>query len=242
MKRIIASGLSFIMIIGAFSGCSKSEKKEEKPASLIMPTVINTIEYTLYQNIFYNEKASEYNGKPAEKEGTFATLYDAYNNVTRYYVWGYNDNTKCCDWQWELKLDNTENLPVNGSLVTVSGTYETNESALDGLWIIKPDIKVKTKYKGNDYDVDMLSMSNTLERVQITNVLNFPDYFKGKTIGFYGRMKNDTSVEDAYYDNSWDVAVEGDFEVPAYGTIVIASGKIDNKKIADVTLSENTQY
>ena len=85
-------------------------------------------------------------------------------------------------------------------------------------------------------------MSNTLERVQITNIINLPDSFKGKTIGFYGRMKNDTSVEDAYYDNSWSVDVEGDFEVPAFGTIVIASGTVDSGKIVGVTLSGNTQY
>ena len=244
MKRVFIVTLSLLLITGIFAGCSKDSKKEEKAAevSSVMPTVLNTVEYTLYQNIFYNDKASEYNGQDVEKEGTFATLYDAYNNVTRYYVWGYNDNTKCCDWQWELKIDDIKNLPVNGSLVTVKGTYEENESALDGLWIINPEITVKTDYKGNDYDIDMLSMSNTLERVQITNVMDFPDNFKGKTIGFYGRMKTDTSIEDAYYDNSWEVEVNGDFDVPAFGTIVIASGNVDSGKISDVKLSDNTQY
>ncbi len=247
MKRLILIFLSAVMLAAALSACApkteKAAKKEEKAESVLMPTVINTVEYTLYQNIFYNEKASEYSGQAAEKEGTFATLYDAYNDVTRYYVWGYNDNTKCCDWQWELKYEGEEkDLPKNGSLITVSGTYESDKAALDGFWIVNPEITIKTKYKGNDCDIDMLSMSNTLERVQITNVKDFPDKFSGKSIGFYGRMKNDAAIEDPYYDNSWNIPVEGEFEVPAFGTIVIANGRIEDGKISGVTLSKNTQY
>ena len=248
MKRIIALTAAALIILSVFAGCSKkednkTEKKDVKESvSTVMPTKLDTMEYTLYQNIFFNDKASDYNGQAVEKEGTFATLYDAYNNKTRYYVWGYNDNTKCCDWQWELKIDDTSNLPVNGSLIKAKGTYETNDEALDGLWIINPEITVETKYKGNDCDIDMLAMSNTLERVQIINVTDFPDYFKDKTIGFYGRMKDDITIEDPYYDNSWTVPVEGDYEVPAYGTIVILNGQVKDGSIKDVKISANTQY
>lgn len=229
------------MLIGIFSGCSKKES-EEKPPSLLMPTKLDTMEYTLYQNIFYNKQIDQYAGQAATKEGTFTTLYDAYNDVTRYYVWGYNDNTKCCDWQWELKIDDTKDLPVNGALVDVEGTYEKNDKALDGLWIVNPKISVKTNYKGNDYDIDMLTMSNTLERVQITNVMNIPDKFEGKTIGFYGRMKNASEIEDAYYDNSWSIKVTGTFEVPNFGTTVVANGKIKNGEITETVIGKNTQY
>ncbi len=240
MKKVIVLVLALLVAAGAFTGCSKQESKEE--TSSVIPTVLNTVEYTLYQNIFYNDKAGEYNGQEVTKEGTFATLHDAYSDVTRYYVWGYNDNTKCCDWQWELKIDDVNNLPANGCLVTVKGTYETNDAALDGLWIVNPEISVKTKYKGNSYDIDMLSMSNTLERVQITNVINFPDKFSGKSIGFYGRVKSDNEIEDTYYDNSWSVTVNGDFEVPAFGTKMIATGTVGDGVIDDVKLSDNTQY
>ena len=239
MKRALLILLSVLIIIGLFAGCSKDKEKEP---SLIMPTKLDTVEYTLYQNIFFNDKISEYADKETTKTGTFTTLYDAYNNTVRYYVWGYNDNTKCCDWQWEIKFDDAKNLPNNGALVVVKGVFEENENALDGLWIVNPEVTVETNYKSGDYDVDMLTMSNTLERVEAANIQNMPDYFEGKTVGFYGRMKNDTEIEDAYYDNSWSIKVSGDFTVPAYGTTVIAKGTIKNGAIEGVTLSDNTQY
>lgn len=240
MKRFILVLLSLLMLVTAFSGCSKKEKEKEK--SVIMPTTLNTVEYTLYQNIFYNDQASQYAGKETQKEGTFTTVYDAYNDITRYYVWGYNDNTKCCDWQWELKIEDTKDLPVNGALVEVSGTYEENSNALDGFWIVNPEIKLKTNYVGNNFDVDMLSMSNTLERVQITNVIDFSEKFDNKTIAFYGRVKNNTEIEDPYYDNSWSIKVSGDYELPAFGTTVIVNGKIKDGCIVDAKLLKNTQY
>ena len=69
MKRLILIFLSAVMLAAALSACApkteKAAKKEEKAESVLMPTVINTVEYTLYQNIFYNEKASEYSGQAA---------------------------------------------------------------------------------------------------------------------------------------------------------------------------------
>lgn len=207
-----------------------------------MPTVLNTTEYTLYQNIFYNDQKASFDGKETEKEGTFTTLTDAYNNVTRYYVWGYNDNTKCCDWQWELKIDDTAKLPTNGSLIKVKGTYAVDEAALDGLWITSPVITVEKEFSGHDGDIDMLSMSNTLERVQLTNVVQKKESFEGKTICGYGRMKSDASIEDPYYDNSWSVDVITSDKIPAFGTLIQFTGTVKDGVIADCTLSDNTQY
>lgn len=238
-----------LVICASFAGCGgkseskdKGKKNETAEVSDKMPTVLNTAEYTLYQNIFFNETAADYDGTATSKEGTFATIYDAYNDVTRYYVWGYNDQTKCCDWQWELKIDDTSNLPTNGSEVFVKGTYEVNESALDRFWIIDPEITVKTEFKGRDFDVDMKSMDNTLERVQIANIVNKKEAFEGKTICGYGRMLNENTLEDAYYDDSWTIELSGDFEVPAFGTLVEIEGTVKDGKIVDCKISPNTQY
>ena len=67
-----------------------------------MPTVLDQNEYVLYQNIFFNDAADDYLGKEYTKQGTLTRLYDAFSQKTRYYVWGYMDATKCCDWQWEF--------------------------------------------------------------------------------------------------------------------------------------------
>ncbi|MBR0413427.1 MAG: hypothetical protein IJI47_07700 [Eubacterium sp.] len=247
MKKIISVTLCVIMAALMFAGCSgaKADKKEsgKATASDKMQTALNTAEYTLYQNIFYNDQKADYDGQEATKEGTFATLTDAYSNTTRYYVWGYNDQTKCCDWQWELKIDDTSDLPANGSYVTVTGKYEVNDKALDGLWIVNPKITVKTEFKERDYDVDMLSMDNTLERVEITNIMQKKEAFEGKTVCCYGRVKDDNTLQDAYYDGSWEIGFSGEnLELPAFGTIILVYGTVKNGELTDCTIEANTQY
>jgi hypothetical protein len=207
-----------------------------------MPTVVNTAEYVLYQNIFKNNTKSEYSGKEAVKKGTFATLYDAFNNVERYYVWGYNDQTKCCDWQWELKFDDESDLPSNGSLITVRGTYEENEAALDKFWIIHPEITVEKVFPGREYDIDMQAMDNTLERVQTANIVRKAEAFEGMTVCGYGRILNDSTLQDPYYDGSWTINISGDYELPAFGTLVLISGTVQDGSIANCELAPNTQY
>ena len=246
MKKIIAILICAVLALAVLSGCSKSEKESESTekasVSNVMQTVLNTAEYTLYQNIFYNETKNDYNGKPTSKQGVFTSVYDAFNSRERYYVWGYNDQTKCCDWQWELNVTDTSKLPKNGSLVKVEGTYEVNEAGLDGFWIINPEIKTLQEYAGNDAEVDMKTMSNTLERVQVINIINFPDVFEGKSVCGYGRMLDASTLEDAYYDGSWTIPISGDFEVPAFGTLVEIEGKISNGEITQCKISENTIY
>lgn len=249
MKKRFFALLGVVLIAALLPACGStadvpeaSQQQAENEVSDVMPTVVNTAEYTLYRNIFFNDMQADYDGKEAVKEGTFATIHDAFNDVTRYYVWGYNDQTKCCDWQWELKMDDVSDLPTNGSLVRVTGTYETNEDGLDDFWIIHPQITVKTPFVGRDYDIDMQAMSDTLERVQTINISNRKDVFEGKTVCGYGRVQNENTLKDPYYDNSWTVAISGEYEVPAFGTMVLVSGTIRDGVIADCEIASNTQY
>ncbi|MBR4241148.1 MAG: hypothetical protein IKR97_02890, partial [Eubacterium sp.] len=153
-----------------------------------------------------------------------------------------NDQTKCCDWQWEIKLDKGTRTPSNGSLVTVEGTYEVNEAGLDGFWIINPKISVKSELGKKDVDIDMQTMSNTLERVQVANIINNPEDFEGKSVCGYGRILDEKTLEDAYYDGSWTIPISGDFELPAFGALVLIEGTIKDGTIAESKLSENTIY
>lgn len=224
------------------TAAAQTDKVEVNDSGSDMPTVLNTMEYSLYQNIFFNGQMDDFDGKQTEKEGVFTILTDAYNKVTRYYVWGYNDETKCCDWQWELKLSDTKDLPTNGSLVTVTGKYAKNEDALDKFWIIDPVITVNKAYQGKACDVDMLAMSDTLERVQTFSVVNYPDVFEGQLVRCYGRMKNDGMIEDPYYDESWGIAISGDYKVPAFGTMVEVSGTVSGGELIDCTVTPTTRY
>ena len=100
----------------------------------------------------------------------------------------------------------------------------------------------KTPFVGRDYDIDMQAMSDTLERVQTINISNRKDVFEGKTVCGYGRVQNENTLKDPYYDNSWTVGISGEYEVPAFGTMVLVSGTIRDGVIADCEIASNTQY
>lgn len=247
-KRILAACI--VMILVLLSGCGKTADSPSGASAPSagsetggsMPTVVNTAEYTLYQNIFFNDAKADFAGKATAKTGTFTILQDAYNDCTRYYVWGYNDQTKCCDWQWELKIDDPSDLPSNGSLVKVTGFYEENVDALDDFWIVDPKITVQKSFAARDFDIDMQAMDDTLERVQTANIVRNKEVFEGKTVCCYGRIQDENTLKDPYYDGSWSIDISGDFELPAFGTLVLVSGTIRDGSITDCTISPNTQY
>ena len=163
-------------------------------------------------------------GKTFTKEGTFTRLYDAFNERERYYVWGYNDATKCCDWQWEFVPADPEALPGNGSLVTITGTMTRDDAALDKIWFTDVKLEVKEARESSIYAVDMTTMDATLERVQLQNMQYKPDAFTGKTLRIYGRVLNTNTIQHPYYDNAWTQAFNTEAEVPAIGTMVILTG------------------
>ncbi len=248
MIRILSAVLAVFAVL-ACAGCGVSQSEQtgpapsgtespEKGASDARPEVFSQDEYLLYQNVFYSDYGKELDGSTAEKEGVFASIYDAYNGRLRYYVWGYYDQTRCCDWQWELVPQNTDDLPPVGSLVTVSGTFASSENALDGYWIEDAAIEVKTEYSGPTAERDMCSLSCTLERVQMLNVMSRQDSFQDEEFLAYGRIASSGSLEDPYYDNSWEIELIWDGEVPAIGTLVVVSGTIRDGKLAVESISE----
>lgn len=250
MKKILAIILSLALLFTLFGCSAKQENGEDnsttaasgnteyttqaaaykssgKSSGTSFETVLDTNEYAMYYNIFYNDQGGDYDGKPVFKKGTFATLYDEYNEIVRYYVWGYNDQTKCCDWQWELKYDDVKDVPSNGSLVEVTGTFASDENALDGYWITEPKITVKSAYKGADVDIDMSTMSATLERVQAFYIINKYPNLEGKTVRMYGRVMDDKTIQHPYYNETdFKVEIETEDEMPAIGMMVMVQGTV----------------
>ncbi|MGN0462238.1 MAG: hypothetical protein ACI4HZ_07315 [Ruminococcus sp.] len=247
MKKVIST-LLCLSIIFAFVGCSKSEDTNTQPnttqeeISQTVETILTPAEYVLYQNVFYNEQAGDYVYKEVTKHGIFTVLYDEYNSVTRYYVWGYNDNTKCCDWQWEIVPNDTSNLPNAGSTIDVTGTFTENENALDGYWIENAKIDITAKYKGSDIDVDTTTMGGTLERVQVANMQAHPDKFEGKTVTVYGRILSATTVQHPYYDNCFSQEFVSNDDVQAIGTRVVISGTYTNGVIEDAEVNTSVDF
>lgn len=234
MKKTIFILLA-ALTLAATAGCSGGDNGG-------LTTVISSPEYVLYENIFYNDTGDDYVGQEQTKTGTFTVLYDKYSNRTRYYVWGYYDNTKCCDWQWEFVPESTDALPPSGSLVAVTGTFQGDDAALDGYWLADAAVTVKGKYSGPDCDIDMTAMSATLERVQLINMQVFPEDFDGMTVYMYGRVESLSSLQHPYYDGAWSQEFATKDDVPAIGTMVIASGTWKNGVIEAAALSQTNLY
>ena len=205
-------------------------------------TVLNQTEYILYMNVFQNDQGQDFLGKTITKEGTFATVQDAFSQKLRYYVWGYNDATKCCDWQWEFVPAEGQELPSNGSFVKMTGTFGQSDEALDGYWFTDATLELETSYKGPDCDVDMTCMSGTLERVQLFNMQYKSEYFEGKTACAYGRIKKPGTFQDPYYDGSWSQDfIAGNSELNV-GTMAVISGTFRGGVFEDCTVEESDVY
>ena len=251
MKKLLALFLVLAALL-SLSAC-KSESNPQSPAGPEetasdrvqtdkVPTLISQTEYVLYQNIFFNKQAEDYVNKKAVKEGTFVRLEDRYNDVTRYYVWGYYDNTKCCDWQWEFVPEDPASLPPNGSLVKMTGTLARDEAALDKLWFVDATVETVTRYEGPTADADLCCMSATLERVQLANMQHFPGDFEGRTVRVYGRVLGPAAIQHPYYDNVWTQDFQTDGAVPAIGTEVIVSGTWTGGSVTGAEVRETRDY
>lgn len=202
-----------------------------------MKEKFDQMEYSAYVDLFYNSNGASYEGKTFTKDGTFAILTDAYNNVTRYYVWGYADNTKCCDYQWELVLPEGAEIPEPGSYVKVKGTMEKNEAALDGYWLNDITLEVTDEFKNAGFQMDMTTMSPTLVRVQIINILQFPENFENKTVRIFGRALSANSIQHPYYNESWSMHFTETDEAPATGKYILLEGTYNNKVVTTEKLT-----
>ena len=248
MKKIFALLLALTLVLSlAACGGSAEEATTENGDTVTNPTAdallsdgeldtgmkekLDQMEYSAYVDLFYNDNGASYEGKTFNKDGTFAILRDAYSDVTRYYVWGYADNTKCCDYQWEIVLPEGAEIPEPGSYVKVKGTMEKNEAALDGYWLTDITLEVAEKFTNAGYDMDMTTMSPTLVRVQVINMLQFPDNFKEQTVRIFGRALSVNSIQHPYYNESWSMHFTETDTVPAIGKYILLEGTYNNKQI-----------
>ncbi|MBQ8409703.1 MAG: hypothetical protein IJY39_12665 [Clostridia bacterium] len=230
MKKILCLILLCVIAVSTIA-CSNGEA--EGKSSDTVAKVLNPIEYSIYLNVFQNGEGNSYANKTYTKEGVFAILHDSYNNKTRYYVWGYSDKTLCCDWQWEFVPTSTDELPPIGSRVKVSGKFVENDSALDGYWMENAIVEVVVKYEASIGDYDTITMSPTLTRVQVVNMLNHASEYAGQSIKIYGRVMSGGKIQHPYYDGAWSLPLEYDGDLPAIGTWITVTGKFSGSSASD---------
>lgn len=252
MKKI-ALIVVCILMLGILSGCASSSANSDTasaPAQAAeQPKVTedflyktSNLDYTLYMNIYYNDMASTYVGTKMNTVGTFTTINDRFNGRTRYYVWGYLDETKCCDWQWELVLPEGYDIPANGSLVKVSGIFTQDANALDNYWWTDVTMTVQTAHAPSTVDVDMSMMNATLERVQLLNMQYFPAEFEGKTVCLYGRVETPTSIQHPYYDGAWSQEVTVKGTMPQQGSTVLVNGVFAGGVVTEAEAAKTDRY
>lgn len=254
MKKIFALILTLTLTLSfAACGTGNEETTAENGDTVTNPTAdallsdgeldtgmkekFDQMEYSAYIDLFYNDNGASYEGKTFSKDGTFAVLKDAYSNVTRYYVWGYADNTKCCDYQWEFVMPDGMEIPEPGSYVKVKGTMEKNEAALDGYWLKDVTLEVTEEFENAGFGMDMTTMSPTLVRVQVINILQFPDNFKDMTVRVFGRALSVNSIQHPYYNESWSMHFTETDTVPAIGKYILLEGTYNDKQITTEKLT-----
>ena len=254
MKKILCFILAITMLL-ALSACGKGTEEttdangetvtNPSADALLSDGELNTgmkekfdqMEYSAYVDLFYNDNGASYEGKTFVKDGTFAVLEDAYSGVTRYYVWGYADNTKCCDYQWEIVLPEDTEIPEPGSYIKVTGTMEKNEAALDGYWLKDIIFEVTDKFENAGFDMDMTTMSPTLVRVQVINILQFPDNFRDKSVRIFGRALSTNSIQHPYYNESWSMHFTEIDNPPAIGSYILLEGIYADKQVTTSNLT-----
>lgn len=236
MKRLIAI-LLIISILTLAVGCDGAQA--DGPL-LEVPRILSPMEYTLYLNLFYNGEAESYVDNEYTKEGVFGILKDSYSDRDRYYVWGYSDETLCCDWQWELVPKEGESLPAPGSHVRIKGTLKENDEALDGFWLEDASVETLAEYQTSFVGVDATTLSPTLTRVQLVFMCNRAEEFAGSLFKIYGRVMSDGRIQHPYYDNTWVLDVEYDGEMPAIGTWVTVMGTFHGTDATDCYLDALT--
>ena len=232
MKRIISLVLVLAVLFLA-SGCDGTE--QGGPISAV-PKILSPMEYTLYLNVFYNGQALAYEDEEYTKDGVFGILKDSYTGIERYDVWGYSDETLCCDWQWEFVPKDGTELPKPGSHVKVTGTLVKNDGALDGYWLENADVELIEEFVAGYGDVDMTTLSPTLTRVQLIFMINRMEQFAGSIIRVYGRVMSGNRVQHPYYDSSWYLDVEYDEAMPSIGSYVTITGEFTGTSSNDVRI------
>ncbi len=193
-----------------------------------MKEKFDQMEYAAYCDLFYNDNGASYDGKTFTKDGTFAILKDAYSNVTRYYVWGYADNTKCCDYQWEIVMPEGTEIPEPGSYIEVKGTMEKHDDALDGYRLTDITLTVKEEFTNAGFDIDFTTMSPTLTRVQVINILQFPENFAKNKVRLFGRALTVNTIQHPYYNESWTMHFTETDTVPSIGDYIVVEGVYNN--------------
>lgn len=107
--------------------------------------------------------------------------------------------------------------------MTVSGTFVENDDALDGYWFEDVTLETKKEKAVSSYDYDLTTLSPTLVRVQLINMLNFPLEFDGKTVNVYGRVLDNDTIQHPYYDEAWELDCKGELNATT-GNYVTVSG------------------
>ena len=242
MKKLLCLLLTLLMLLSLCACGEGEEPKGDTATTQTLPQIFDAEQYQIYQNLFFNGQKASFIGQQMTVTGVFVSIRDSFNAVTRYYCWGYYDQTKCCDWQWELKLDDTANLPANGSKVTFTGTFAEDEKALDGVWMTDVSLTVDEAYTGETCDYDLCLMNATLERVQLMNMQYFPDEYEGKAVRLYGRVYDPATLQHPYYDGAWMQPFESAEPVSSIGVEVIVKGTFSGGTITNATVKETTDY
>ena len=222
-------------IVTGAAAAQSEPKLSPETVSLGLDYVTDADESAEYQKVIVGGDSEGVKDTTVSKTGMFCILQDRFYDAERYYVWGYGDDARSTDWQWEFVPADASALPAQGSVITVTGTLKETDKALDRLRIEDAAVSVDSEYSADSaYDVDCRFMGSTLERVQVQNVSLNPADFGGKTFAVYGRSGGAASVRNLYDGAEgaiieWALEYGTAYENPEQDTPIIVTGTLDGE-------------
>ena len=244
MRKIWITLMAILLLCLSLCSCTYEGLIESEDVQLsdTVPLVINEDEYIVYGNVYQQHSGYMYEGQRQTKTGILCTVYDHHADKARYFVWGYCDDKLNRDWQWELKVKDPQQLPPDGSLIEVTGTFQKSTKAFSEYWLTQTSWTVKMQYTGEQYDLNMACMNTTLAATQMEQLHHEPSYFEGKTLSLIGKVDSADTIRHPHSEEMWHQTVQTTTELSPVGAGVLVTGVWRNGVVTEAVVTPSWLY
>lgn len=164
-------------------------------------------EFVKYDDMFIKKNFQSYENKSLTVTGIFCVLKNTNTDALHYFVWGYKDTAKTSCYQWEIVLPEGVEAPAAGSLVEVSGTMTKEAGSIDSYRLTDTSLTVKEEATPSGFELDFLTLSPTLRRVQLQYIVLYANKEASYTARAGGKALSENTLGDTdpILNSDWSV-------------------------------------
>ena len=224
IKHICLIGLS-LLVVSSLGACSRQQIIIKNPVD----AKSNPSEGLEYDQFYAEENINTPHDESMQtKQGIYTRFFDKLTQKTRHFIWGYTDETKTSDWQWEFTPENEEELPFPGSTIEITGVLTEDFEALSGYGFQDVTVRTIKKYTQRAIaDIDMNTMSNTIQHLQISNILHYASDYESLVLCVRAKFGESGTLLSPD-DSGWELPYrcEGTVTAPPSGTVALVLGRL----------------